>query len=260
MNPQKPRGEIDLTRRNWILMLGGVTALAGASGMAPELAIALAASEEQQNAGLPPGLFYPSQEHLSHAFDDVGGMHIIPPGSETEYVRRSSGPFHPQFFSDVELKVITRIIEILLGHVDADALKQTVAWLDLYLHSVAAVREAALNLDPLHRALAVAYQGETAVRELETAAPDRAVRYGIADLQRLSIEQYGHGFLSIDESQAKNLVSSMSTEKSDSTLQRFYEATKTETVRGYYTSAEGLKELDYKGNRYYVKCPGCEQI
>jgi hypothetical protein len=227
--------------------------------MVPELAAALASPKEQQSPAFPPGLFYPSQEHLSNAFGDAGRMHRIPPGSETEYLRPSPGPFRPQFLSDEELKVTTRVMGILLGNVDARALIEAVGWLDLYLHSAAAVREAALNLDPLHRALAIAFDGETVVRELETAGPDRAVRSGIAALERLSLEQCGHGFLSIDESQARKLVSRISTEKSDSPLRRFYEVTRTEAVRGYYTSAEGLQELDYKGNRYYAVCPGCEE-
>lgn len=256
MSPHEPRdGADDLTRRKWILTLGQVAALAGVSGMVPELATTLAHSEEQQSTALPPGLYYPSQEHLSSAL--AGDLHAIPPGSETEYIRPNSQPFRPQFFSDGELKVITRIIRNLLGRVDAGALDQAVEWFDLYLHSAAAVRDAALNLDPLHRALAVAYSGESAVRELETAAPDRAVRSGLAALERLSREQYGHEFLSLDESQATELVAKISAEESGSPLRILYELTRSESIRGYYTSAEGLKELDYKGNWYYAQCPGC---
>jgi gluconate 2-dehydrogenase subunit 3-like protein len=182
---------------------------------------------------------------------------MIPAGSETEYVRSSSTPFRPQFCSDYELKIITRMMENLLGHVDASALAQAVQWFDLYLHSVAAVRDAALKLDPLHRALAIAYSGESAVRELETAALDRAVRSGLAALERLSREQYGHEFLSLDESQATKLIVKVSTEESGSPVRILYELTRSESIRGYYTSAEGLKELDYKGNWYYPQCPGC---
>jgi hypothetical protein len=42
-------------------------------------------------------------------------------------------------------------------------------------------------------------------------------------------------------------------------LRKFFETTRTEIARGYYTSAQGLKELDYKGNWYYAACPGCEK-
>ena len=39
---------------------------------------------------------------------------------------------------------------------------------------------------------------------------------------------------------------------------KFFEIARTEAVRGYYTTAAGLEELDYKGNAYYADSPGCE--
>lgn len=247
----------DITRRHWLLILGRLAALTGFSGIAPDLAETLA--EGTAKPALPPGLYYPSQDHLSHALGDLGSVHAIPSGSETEYVRPSPGPFRPQFFSDEEFKVVTRIVEILLGKVDPGALSQAVQWFDLYLYSVAGVRQAALKLDPLHRALAVAYYGEAPVRELETADPQSVARSGLAHLERISREQYGQEFLALNDSQQTNLIATISTEKPDSVLRKFFELVRTEAARGYYTSAEGLKELDYKGNWYYAACPGCEQ-
>jgi len=246
----------EVTRRQWLLILGRLAALAGFSGVVPEFAAAVPDAKVQP---LPPGLYYPSQEHLSHALGDLGGMHTIPPGSETDYVRPSSTPFRPQFFSDEEFKIVTRLAEVLLGKVDSGGLSQAAQWLDLYLYSAAGVREAALNLDPLHRALAVAYYGESAVRELETADPQTVVRSGLAALQQFSMEQYGQGFLQVDESRQIKILTTISAAKPDSPLRRFFEATRTEIARGYYTSAQGLKELDYKGNWYYATCPGCEK-
>lgn len=258
MNEFKPTEVNDeLTRRQWLLVLGRLAALAGFSGVVPELAAALPGAEGQQP--LPPGLYYPSQDHLSHALGDLGSMHAIPPGSETEYVQPSSMPFPPQFFSEEEFKVVSRFIEILLGNVDAGALAQAAQWLDLYVYSAAGVREAALKLDPLHRALAVAYYGEAPVRELENADPQSVVRSGLAALEQLSREQYGRGFLALDDSQQTKLIKGISTEKPVSALRNFFDVVRTEAARGYYTSAEGLKELDYKGNWYYAACPGCEQ-
>jgi hypothetical protein len=208
---------------------------------------------------LPPGLYYPSQDHLSHALGDLGTVRTIPPGNETEYVKASSRPFRPQFFEDEEFKIVTRVIGILLGKVGSDALLQVMQWLDLYLYSAAGVREAALNLDPLHRALAVAYYGESAVRELETADPQGPVRSGLTALQDLSIEQFGQGFLAVGESQQMKLLMTISFSKPESPLRKLFEIFRTEAVRGYYTSADGLKDLDYKGNWYYAVCPACEQ-
>jgi hypothetical protein len=251
-----PEVSDELTRRQWLLKLGQLVAIAGFSGIVPEFATVLPDAKVRP---LPPGLYHPSQEHLSHALGDLGSMHTIPPGSETDYVRSSSSPFHPQFFSNEEFQVVTRLVEILLGKVDPAGLSQAVQWLDLYLYSAAGVREAALNLDPLHRALAVAYYGESAVRKLETSDPQTVVRSGIAALQQLSTEQYGQGFLQIDKSQQTNILTTVSAGQPDSQLRRFFETTRAEIVRGYYTSAQGLKELDYTGNWYYATCPGCEK-
>jgi Gluconate 2-dehydrogenase subunit 3 len=249
---------VDLTRREWLLKLSQLLGIAGVSGVVPELAPALPDAAGQETRALPPGLYYPSQEHLSHALGDLGSWHSIPPGSETDYLKPSSSPFRPQFFSDEELPVVTRFAEILLGKVDSEALAQSVQWLDSYLYSQVGVRQAALNLDPLHRALAVAYYGESAVRELETGDPQTVVRSGIAALEQLSLEQYGQEFLRIDPSQQSKIITTISAAQPDSSLRGFFEATRAEIVRGYYTSAEGLKELDYKGNWYYAACPGCE--
>lgn len=254
---QTPETLDEITRRQWVLILGRLAALAGFSGMVPDLAEALA--QGGAKPALPPGLYYASQDHLSHAMGVLGSARAIPPGSETEYVKASSGPFRPQFFSDEELKVIRRIVEILLGKVVRGALAQAVQWLDLYLYSAAGVREAALKLDPLHRALAVAYYDEASVRELETADPQSVARSGLADLEKKSHQQFEHGFLALDDSQQTKLMATISTEEPDSALRKFFELVRTEAARGYYTSAEGLKELDYKGNWYYASCPGCEQ-
>src|SRR5215467_10878380 len=103
------------------MILGRVAGIAGFSGVAPEL-VAMTATGGQWSTALPPGLYYPSQEHLSQALVNRGRMHTIPPGSETEYAEPSSTPFRSQFFSDEEFRVVRRIIEILLGAVDAGAL------------------------------------------------------------------------------------------------------------------------------------------
>ena len=249
---------VDLTRRQWLLKLSQLVAVAGFSGVVPELAPALPGAEGQETRALPPGLYYPSQEHLSHALGDLGSRHSIPSGSETDYLKPSSLPFCPQFFSAEEFPVATRFAEILLGKVDSEALAQSVQWLDSYLYCAAGVRQAALKLDPLHRALATAYYGESAVRELETKDPQTDVRAGIAALEQLSLEQFGQEFLRIDPSQQTKIITTISVAQPDSSLRRFFETTRAEIVRGYYTSAEGLKELDYKGNWYYAACPGCE--
>ena len=245
---------IDITRRHWLLVLGELATLAGFSGVAPDLAAALSGTEEQR---LPPGLYYPSHDHLFHALGSRDSVHI-PPGSETEYVRPGASVFRPQFFSDGEFKIIGRTIQILLGKVDPDSLVQAAQWLDLYLHSAPGVREAAVQLDALHRALAAAYYGENAVRELESVDLQEIVRSGLKALEHDSVERYGHEFLSVDEAQQEALISAIIVSTPNGPLRKFLDVVRTEAVRGYYTTAGGLKELDYKGNWYYGSCPGCK--
>ncbi|OLE14071.1 MAG: hypothetical protein AUG89_03505 [Acidobacteria bacterium 13_1_20CM_4_56_7] len=255
MSELEPTNEV--TRRQWILILGRLGVIAGFSGVVPEFASVLSAAGGVGNKALPPGLYYPSEDHLSHALSDVGS-HQIPRGSETEYVQPSSDRFRPQFFSEKEFELVTKIIQVLLGEVDAGVLSQVVNWLDLRFHSAAGIREAALKLDPLRRALAVAYYGESPVRELEIADPQSVMRSGLATLEQLSFEQYDRGFLELDGAQQTRLVA-ISTAKPDGPLRELFGILRAEAVRGYYTSAEGLKDLDYKGNWYYAASPGCER-
>lgn len=252
----------DPSRRQWLLRLGEMVVLAGVSGLVPDSASALLRSAQDSEpisaAALPPGLYDPSQEHLVHALSSTGKKWSPPPGSETGYVQPSSLPFQPQFFSAEEFRTITRFVQILLGDVDPGALSQATQWFDLWLHSAAGVRTAALHLDPMHRALAIAVYGEPQVRDLETADPQSIVRAGIGALHDLSIHTHGREFLQLTAAQQSDLLTSAAKAQADSPLRKLFDIARAEAIRGYYTSAEGLKELDYKGNAYYSDSPGCE--
>lgn len=253
----KEREQEELTRREWLLRLGGITALAGVAGLAPAAATALLGAEDGA-ATLPPGLYQPSPRHLIHALSAQGGL-AVPPGSETDYAPPLTASFQPRFFSGEEFPVVTRVVSILLGGVDKEALAETAAWLDLRLASAAGVRQAARRLDPLHRALAVAYCGEAQVVELETADPQPVARAGLAALQQQARDRLGKDFLRAGDEEQRTLVHDMSQAAPDSALRRFYDLLRREAIRGYYTSRAGLKELDYKGNTYHSQCPGCER-
>ena len=241
-----------ITRRQWLLRVGETVALAGVSGLVPEFPLRFFSNRPPS---LPPGLYEPSSDHLVSA---LSGHHpaVAPPGSETDYVQ--AGASYPlQFFSAEDFKTITSFISTLLGDVPADALSEVARWVDLWCQSAQGVREAARNLDPLHRALASAYFGEASVAEIEAADPASIVRQGLTDLNRICRAEHGNPFASLAASEQQDVVHSISTRK-DSTLQKFFELIRNEAIRGYYTSAAGLKELDYKGNTYYPYCPGCE--
>ena len=246
----------ELTRREWLLRLGEFTALAGVAGLAPPIALSLGLTQ-QQAAALPAGLYEPSPKHLIHALSSRA-LPIIPPGSETDYVQPRQGPYQPQFFSQEEFQIVTRLAEILLGKVDQGALAETAEWLDLRFHSAAGVREAARRLDPLHRALAVAYYGEAHVVELETSDPQAIARAGLAALQERA-QKLGRPFFQLPASQQADLVRDMSQQPEETPLRRFCDLLRREAIHGYYTSQAGLKELDYKGNAYYTQCPGCKR-
>ncbi|HKC71078.1 MAG TPA: gluconate 2-dehydrogenase subunit 3 family protein, partial [Terriglobales bacterium] len=205
---------------------------------------------------LPPGLYEPSSKHLIHALSSRA-LPAIPPGSETDYVQPRQGPYQPRFFSPDEFRAVTRLVEILLGEVDPSALAETAEWLDLRFQSAAGVREAARRLDPLHRALAVAYYGQAHVVELETSDPQAIARAGLAALQERALK-LGRPFIAMSPPQQADLVREMSHAPQETPLRRFCDLLRREAIHGYYTSQAGLKELDYKGNAYHTQCPGCE--
>jgi hypothetical protein len=257
-DPKRPPEADDLTRREWILHLGEFVALAGISGLVPDFA---GHQAEQPNASaLPSGLYGPSQEHLVHALSSAGKNWTPPPGTETEYAPASSIDYQPKFFSPDDFKVVTRVIEILLGKVEPTTSSQAAQWLDLRLSAAPGVRTAAQQLDPLHRTLAVAFYGESRVRDLETARPDAIARVGIRALRDLSTRLYGgRDFLQLTAAEQTELLITSTKAEPGTSVRKFYELTRTEAIRGYYTSAEGLNDLDYHGNAYYGDCPGCER-
>ncbi len=242
----------DLTRRQWLLRLGEMIALVGVSGLVPDAAALLQSAPG--TVALPPGLYNPSEEHLVHAL--ATAKFTPPPGSETDYIDPKA-PYHLQFFSPEEFRVISRFVEIMVGNVDKESLAQTTHWLDLYLHSSAGTRDAAQHLDPLHRILAVEFFGEDSVRELETFDPATIVRTGLKSLDQLSVSEHGKSFLELTPSEQTHIVESTSTATPASPKKKFFEVLRRESMRGYYTSAKGLEDLDYQGNAFYTECPGC---
>ena len=249
----------DLTRRQWILQLGEFMALAGVSGFVPEMGASLAQQAGEAKAiTLPPGLYRPSQDHLTHALGSGGKSWTPPAGSETEYAPPSSLPYQPQYFSLEDFRIVVRLVELLLGKVKPSASSQAAQWFDLWLFSAPAVRAAAQQLDPMHRALASAFYGESAVREVETAHPDTVARVGIRDLRDLSSKLYDRDFLQLAEVEQFDLVRTTAKAGPETSVHKFFELIRIEAIRGYYTSAEGLEELDYRGNAYYGQWPGCE--
>jgi hypothetical protein len=260
-----------ITRREWLLSLGSAVVLAGYSGAPGAAAMQSAAPGA---SALPPGVYLPSLDHLTHALTSDNPFHPVPPGAETEYVRPRSGPFVPQAFAHEEFPVIRRLVEIILGE-DLKNSEETPApgapasigdevaeWIDLVVASAPTVRALALNLPADQRALAIAYFGaEDPVRELETSEPERVCREGLAWLGEESRRRFAKNFLDAAPADQVELVTSVSDARTDKTAAnagtRFYDLLKAESIRGFYTSRRGLNELDFKGNSFYPESPGC---
>jgi len=260
-----------LSRRDWLLNFGSVVILPGFAGAPGE-------SQQTEHAfttPLPPGLYTPSIDHVTHALNQDGPFFSIPPGAETQFVRPRSGPFLPQAFSSEEFTVIRRLVELILGEDLKTAPVQQAAgapetiydevaeWIDLVAFSGPGVRAAARELTPEQRALAVAYfTSEEPVRELETFEPDRICKEGLAWLQQETERRSFRKFLTIPPATQSELLASVSDIRPDPATSnagtRLFAFLKAEAIRAYYTSRPGLKELNYTGNSFYGQSPGCQ--
>ncbi len=261
---------VALTRREWLMSLGSAVVLSGFRG-APGL---VQADSHPARAPLPPGLYEPSLDHLSHALDSKGAFLPIPPGAATEYDRPHSGVFVPQAFTQEEFAVVRRLVEIILGEdlknaserlapgAPASIYDEVAEWIDLVVTSAPGTRTVALNLPADQRALAIAYFGsEEPVRYLESFEPESVCREGLAWLGEESQRRIAKGFLDVDAGGQAELVRAISDARPDRSAThagtRLFHFLKEETIRAFYTSRMGLKELDDHGNSFYGQPPGC---
>jgi hypothetical protein len=216
-----------------------------------------------KTAQLPPGLYEPSEDHMTHALASDDRYYPIPADSETDFVRPLNGSFQPQFFSSAEFRVVKRLVASVLGESEGSSeaggmISEVAGWIDLEVFNSAAVREAALGLSPQHRAVAVAYYGEKAVQELETQELQMIWRDGLEWLSKESNHRWGKAFLDTPEASQLEILKSLNgRQEAENAGTRLFVLLKNQVVHGFYTSQRGLKELDYKGNAFYAACPGC---
>jgi Gluconate 2-dehydrogenase subunit 3 len=280
MNERKPDDQPDdgqkgeLSRREWLLQLGEAAIVFGFSGSAAEVEAKAGAALSLLTPdlkALPPGLYAPSSAHMAHALTADERYVKIPPGSETDYVRPPEGPFNPSFFNQGEFRTMHRLIELILGAppnapapgdeaARAETVGEIAEWMDLVLSQAGAVREAARQLSPEHRALAAAYYGRDEVAKLEGSDPGRVCHKGLSWVAAKSKELHGKSFLELSQLQQTGLLELLDNEKPFQAGGNagFLAYLKAQTIRGFYTSRLGLKELGYKGNYFYVECPGCK--
>jgi hypothetical protein len=237
-----------LTRRRWLMQLGGGVVLAGWAG-------------DLDAAELPPGIYEASREHLGHA---LAGHPVVPDG-ETELVKVHAATFHPAFFSRDEYQTILRLTAMLLGEVqETPVVREIAEWIDLTVSEAAAVRTAALGLSSPDRTLAVHFYGAGAVRKLEEFDTQKVVRNGLAWLDATARRKHGLGFNFMGPEQQLAIVESIADNRVDRSSQNpgtvFFTFLKERVIDGFYTSRTGLDELGYRGNAFYASPPGCEHL
>jgi hypothetical protein len=162
--------------------------------------------------------------------------------------------YSPQFFSPDEFRSIRRMIGLLLGDIplDSDVIADIASWIDLTVYDAATVRAAANGMTAPHRALAIAYYGEDTVRELQTSDLQQICRRGLEALAKESETGTEAGLRSLLVRHLDRLEAA-----DNDSIAVFLSFLKKKTFEGYYTSRQGLRELDYKGNSFYADSPGC---
>jgi hypothetical protein len=217
-----------MTRREWFMQLGAGVVLAGCR------------ASDLDAAELPPGVYEPSRDHLSHAL----AGHGLATGSETELVQVRSGQFRPSFFQPGEYRAILQLTAQLLGETSAAPVVNEIAeWIDLTVGESADTRKAALALAPAHRTLAVHYYGAQSVQHLEELNPQAICREGLAWFEReKSIE-------SISDDRPEPHTENPGT--------RFFTYLKGRVIDGFYTSRAGLEELGRGNPNFHASPPGC---
>ncbi len=238
-----------LTRRCWLMQLGGGVALTGWAGA------------DLDAAEPPPGIYEASREHLGHAL----AGHPVAPGGDTELVELRASTPQPAFFSRDELQTILRLTAILLGEAqETPVVGEIAGWIDLTVSEAAAVRAAALALTLPNRTLTVHYYGSGSVRKLEEFDAQKIVRDGLAWLDAASRRKHGRGFNSVELTEQLAIVESIADNRPDRGSKNpgslFFVYLKERVIHGFYTSRAGLDELGYRGNAFYASPPGCEHL
>lgn len=240
------------TRRDWVTSIG--QAAAGLS-----IAWPLAGSTAS-SAPLPPGVYLPSKDGLGHALMSVDSYRPIPPGCPTDYVRPSEGPYRPLALSPHEFALTCCLTPLLLGDVPQSVSDDAAEWIDLCLASEPGVRQAQARLDPACKALAAAYYGKSQESEPSQDAA-QVFRDGLAWISQSAKSRYQKEFLSLQAREQIELLHSISDDRGDRSTRNagtvFFTFLKTEATRAFYTSRAGLEDLQYKGNAFYAKSPGC---
>lgn len=217
-----------MTRREWFMQLGVGVVLSGCSAL------------DLDAAELPPGVYEPSRDHLSHAL----AGHTLGAGTETELVQVRTGQYRPSFFQPGDYRTMLHLTALLLGEtLEAPVVSEIAEWIDLTVAESAVTRKTALALAPAHRTLAVHYYGAKAVQELEELDPQAICRDGLAWFER--------------EKSLESVSDDRPEPRTENAGTRFFTYLKGRVIEGFYTSRAGLEELGRGNPNFYASPPGC---
>jgi hypothetical protein len=251
----------DPSRRQLLITIGQLTAGVGAVAKSfPAQTIGAGASTPV----LPPGVFLPSPDHLGHALMHSTRYRPIPPGCPTDYVRPQVGPYQPVYFSASEFAVVQVLVCLLLEadpQTTGNLTAEIAQWIDLRMQDAANARAANSSFSRTHRILETAYFNGSHHSSGTGDEPGKICREGIRWLDTEAQTRGGRDFLTMNSDEQRSLLNDISdvrpTRQPENPGTHLYAVVKAETVRGFYTSEAGLRELGYKGNAFYARSPGC---
>jgi len=204
---------------------------------------------------------YP-KDMLSSQHDFYGEL-VSLPRRPSQHHRASLGRWHPgsswpalsRTHPRLEIEILDPVFQAVpLGEISPALSREIAEWIDLRVASAGGIHQAELRLHPLHRTLAAAYYGSAQEESPKALDPANICRAGLAWLPA--------EFLSLQAARQLALLDSISdqhrAERSQNAGTQLFDYLKAETIRGFYTSKVGLKELDFKGNVFYAQSPGCE--
>lgn len=160
--------------------------------------------------------------------NELYGQHVHPAGEEAPQQMKPDAPYAPRFFTPAELLVISRLTDLIIPPTETPG--GAAAGVPQYIDLV-------VNEDPKLQGI---------------------FHLGLPRLDKISESRFVTGaFLQLSEAQQVEILTSLSQAESvagDDAA--FFNAIKSLTADGYYTSRIGLvQELGYDGNTYLAAFP-----
>jgi hypothetical protein len=160
--------------------------------------------------------------------NELYGQHVHPAGEEAHQQMKPDAPYAPRFFSPAELLVISRLTDLIIPPTDTPG--GAAAGVPQYIDLV-------VNEDPKLQSI---------------------FHQGLPRLDNISESRFAtSAFLQLSEAQQVEILTSLSQVESVAADDAaFFNAIKSLTADGYYTSRIGLvQELGYDGNTYLAAFP-----